>query len=167
MSLIATRPVITLDQVKHKADQIMEGRRNSVTDESKKCDESVTMANGGECVTNCDDGDDNNFCLSLVDQTLWQAAERTLTPMWEVATSAENNENVTVTSKENFDLTPQKNVTVLSPEPPKSVAQNSETDKTGNHFSHHDKVSGEKKKHHQNLKIILNLLIENYWIDLV
>jgi hypothetical protein len=149
MSLIATRPVITLDQVKHKADQIMEGRRNSVTDEPKKCDESVTTANCGECVTNCDDGvtnsDENNFCLSLVDQTLWQAAERTLTPMWEVATSAENNENVTVTSKENFDLTSQKNVSVLSPEPPKSVAQTSETDKTGNHFSHHDKVSGEKK----------------------
>ncbi len=31
--------------------------------------------------------DENKFHLSVVDETLWQAAERTLTPMWEIATT--------------------------------------------------------------------------------
>ncbi len=44
----------------------------------KDCDEkSVTKA---MC-------DENKFHLSVVDETLWQAAERTLTPMWEIATT--------------------------------------------------------------------------------
>ena len=125
----------------------MEGRRNSVTDDSKHFDEGVTIE---ECVTKHEgvtnkkgvmneegvtNGDENNFCLSVVDQTLWQAAERTLTPMWEVATTG-NNENVALTSRENVALT--------SHEPSKNFAQISGTDETRDHFSHHDKVSGKK-----------------------
>jgi hypothetical protein len=60
-----TRPVITLDQVKHKADEIKEGRRHSLTD---GCDAK-------------------KFQLSVVDETVWQAAERSVTPMWEIATT--------------------------------------------------------------------------------
>jgi hypothetical protein len=89
--------VITLDQVKHKADQILEFRRHSVTDVDRSglCDVKI--------VTDCDDCDATatpesdasghragKVEMSVCDETLWQAAERTVTPMWEMATSSDD-----------------------------------------------------------------------------
>ena len=81
--------------------------------------------------TDCDDksvtkaaevSDENKFHLSVVDETLWQAAERTLTPMWEIATTGND---VTLATS------PARNVTLSS-----NVDDN---------YQHHEKVSGERR----------------------
>ena len=99
-----TRPVITLDQVKNKVDEIKEGRRHSVTDNS----------------------DAKKVELSFVDETLWQAAERTVTPMWEIATTTTS----TTTSGGADDGVAQKKPSVTLKAP------------NANEFLNHDKVSG-------------------------
>ena len=57
--------------------------------------------------------------LSFVDETLWQAAERTVTPMWEIATTSSSDDGVA-----------QKKSSVALKAP------------NANDFLHHDKVSG-------------------------
>jgi hypothetical protein len=113
-----TRPIITLDQVKHKADEILEGKRNSLGDD---CDVTKTMKDCDEKSVTKAMCDENKFHLSVVDETLWQAAERTLTPMWEIATTG--NDGTLATS-------PARNVT---------PSCNSD-----DNFLHHDKVSGKR-----------------------
>lgn len=98
-----TRPVITLDQVKNKVDEIKEGRRHSGTDNS----------------------DAKKVELSFVDETLWQAAERTVTPMWEIATTT------TSTASTADDGVAQKKSSVTTLKAPNA-----------NEFLNHDKVSG-------------------------
>ena len=95
-----TRPVITLDQVKNRVDEIKEGRRHS-----------GGGADNGDAVTKVE--------LSFVDETLWQAAERTVTPMWEIAATSSGDDGVT-----------QKKSSVALKAP------------NANDFLHHDKVSG-------------------------
>lgn len=118
-SRIVTRPIITLDQVKHKADEILEGKRNSLSDE---CDVTKTKDCDDKSVTKAVVSDENKFHSSVVDETLWQAAERTLTPMWEIATTGND-----VTQA----MSPARNVT-----PSSNMDEN---------YLHHDKVSGKMK----------------------
>ena len=117
------RPVITLDQVKHKADEILEGRRNSLHSDSS---EHLTIP-PSQCDAN---RDENNFHLSVVDETLWQAAERTLTPMWEIATAGNDN----VTSLEDAMTSSQ----------PRRIVSPTYSSDGGSSFQHHDTVSGRK-----------------------
>ena len=122
------RPVITLDQVKHKADEILEGRRNSLHSDSS---EHLTIP-PSQCDVDPSQCDENKFHLSVVDETLWQAAERTLTPMWEIATAGNDN----VTSLDD---------SMTSSEPRRIVSPTYSSD-GGSSFQHHDKVSGRKSK---------------------
>ena len=125
------RPVITLDQVKHKADEILEGRRNSIHSDSSEHlipKASQHDAKASQCDENERKCDENKFHLSVVDQTLWQEAERTLTPMWEIATTA----NDAVTQR-------------ATPEPRTIVSPTYSSD-GGSSFQHHDRVSGRKNE---------------------
>ena len=149
-TVVVTRPIITLDQVKHKAGEILEGRRHSITDVASSCNDapndasicnvvsnynvssSCNILSSCNVASNCDiasNCDENKINLSIVDETtLWQAAERTVTPMWEVTTTSHNDNNVgSKTSYLN-----DKNVT----------NKLSQVDNANFHFSNHDKISG-------------------------
>jgi len=124
-SSVAVKPVITLDQVKQKAGEILEGKRQSQQSMDESHIDSLTnqyytstvSLESGDNVTSIDEKitlpemlvshsdslsstvEENNqqlpsekcstygandHCLST---TTWHATERTLSPMWETATS--------------------------------------------------------------------------------
>lgn len=108
------KPVITLDQVKQKADEILEGKRQSQQSIDEFHVGSPSSEDNGQFYTSTvrhDSGDPkmtqpdksaptlslNEKCstigLDVVEPT-WHATERTLSPMWETATTSTSPEPV-------------------------------------------------------------------------
>ncbi len=108
------KPIITLDQVKQKADEILEGKRQSQQSIDESFVDSPSSEINNQYYTSTvrhDSGDPNTThpenptptltsnekCSTLgqdVVEPTWHATERTLSPMWETATTSTSPEPV-------------------------------------------------------------------------